>query len=457
MKLTFRGKLGYASAAFGDAATYSFLGTFLMFFLTVVAGISPVAAGAIAAFGSVWDTLWSPIVGYWSDHTRSKMGRRRPFLLFSAFPLAVSVCLLFTVIDASAGFKVVYYTLMVMIFWTAFASFFNPYLALGAEFTGDYDERTLLRSYAFCFNMLGTVVGMVLPTMIVDILISRGSSLQVSWTLTAGFVGITALVSILITWFSSKSKDIRPYTGPEIRVSVSLFLDIFREFGGVLKLKPVKFMLGACMLYLMTNTLYGSDRLYFFTYNMKFSAQQITILMFVNSFISIFFIPFIVYSSKRLDKRRTMMLFIGFSAILLFSAKFTGIPSFVAMIALTVAFGFGNAAYWQVMPALLYDVCEYDELETGNRREGTISSLLSLSEALAAAFAMQILGIILECAGFDGKASVQTATTLVWIENALTLIPALFMFGTVFMLYKYPITKKSFAEIQAALRERKGE
>lgn len=454
MKLTTRSKLGYASAAIGDAASYSFIGTFLMFFLTVVAGINPITAGLIAALGSLWDTLWSPIIGYWSDHTRSTMGRRRPYLMVAAFPLAIFVCLLFTSINASPFVKALYYLIMVMGFWTAFATFFNPYLALGAEFTDDYDERTLLRSYAYGFNMLGTIVGMVLPTMIVDLFMSHGRTLAQSWSITAGFVGGVSMISILITVFASKNHVSHTYEGETLHVSFKVLTALFREYLDVLKLRPVKYMLGACMLYLMTHTLICSDRLYFFTYNLGLSARSITLLMLIGSFVGILFIPLVIGLSKRLDKRSAMILLIGISGLLIFSAKFAHINSFLGMAVFIAIFGLGNTAYWQVMPALLYDVCEYDELETGRRREGTLSSLLSLSEALTSAIAMQILGIILGLAGFDGDSAVQSATALVWIENALTILPALLMFAAIFMLYKYPITKKRFQEIQAELRLR---
>jgi GPH family glycoside/pentoside/hexuronide:cation symporter len=118
-------------------------------------------------------------------------------------------------------------------------------------------------------------------------------------------------------------------------------------------------------------------------------------------------------------------------------------------------FSIGSVAYWQLMPAILYDICEYDELETGNRRQGTIVSLQSVAEALAQAVAMQFLGIVLELAGFNGESPVQATAALEWVENSLTLIPAVFMILTVVMMFRYPITKKKFEEIQAQLRKRK--
>jgi GPH family glycoside/pentoside/hexuronide:cation symporter len=113
--------------------------------------------------------------------------------------------------------------------------------------------------------------------------------------------------------------------------------------------------------------------------------------------------------------------------------------------------------YWQIMPALVYDVCEYDELETGKQRQGAIVSLLSLVEAFAAGIGSQLLGIILQFADFDGEAAVQSATALAWVENSMTVVPAVFVLLSFAALKKYPITKARFEEIQAELAKRKAE
>ena len=98
-KMTPMVKLGYASASFGDAATYSFVNTFLLFFLTTVAGIKPAAAGTIIIVGSVWNTIINPVIGYLSDNCASKWGRRRPFLAIMAPALGASAFMLFTALD----------------------------------------------------------------------------------------------------------------------------------------------------------------------------------------------------------------------------------------------------------------------------------------------------------------------------------------------------------------------
>ena len=168
MKLKFSTKLSYGIGGICDNALYTLSGTYLLLYLTTVAGVNPAIAGTISAVGSVWEAICGPIVGFKSDSTRTRFGRRKPFLLVAAFPVAVITSLLFTAIDASPAVKAIYYTVMILLFWTVFATFFVPYLAWGSDLTEDYHERTVLRSYAYVFNQVGMCIGMVMPTIIVD-------------------------------------------------------------------------------------------------------------------------------------------------------------------------------------------------------------------------------------------------------------------------------------------------
>ena len=138
-KLSIGTKCGYGFAAIGDAMGYTLPGTYLLFFLTTVAGIQPAMAGTITVIAAVWNALLNPIAGYISDHFVSRFGRRRPFMFVSTFPLVGAIILLFTAVELTDTLKTIYYCLVAMAFWTAFTSFFIPFYALGAEYTENYD------------------------------------------------------------------------------------------------------------------------------------------------------------------------------------------------------------------------------------------------------------------------------------------------------------------------------
>lgn len=459
-KLSFKTKLAYGVAATGDAGSYTILGTFLMFFLTTVAGINPVTAGTIAAIGSIWDATCSPIIGYISDNSKSKYGRRTPFMFFAAFPLGISCSLLFSSIDASYGLKVAYYGILVIAFWTAFSCFFIPYMALGAEITKDYDERTSLRSIAYGFNIVGMVIGMVMPTLIVDFLLSKDTSTAHAWQGAGTMVGVMVAVSILYTCFVLRGKKQEPENSEEnvaqIEGKSKIGLkSMVKEYLEVLKLKPILYLIGASISYLVANAMNSSDRMYFMTYNLKFEAGTITFAMLFCILSGILFIPIVINFSKKFDKRTVLIFSLGVGAIGSISANFIGIHTIFGMCAFLLVFTCANSSYWQLMPAMIYDVCEVDELVYGRRREGSVISLQALAEAIASAIGMQILGIILGNAGFDGTVAVQSENSLFWVKNSLTIIPAMFMILSMFMVIKYPITKARFGEVMDALEKRK--
>ncbi|MBP3385117.1 MAG: MFS transporter [Firmicutes bacterium] len=456
-RLTMKGKLGYASAAVGDAACYMFINTFLLFFLTTVAGIEPAAAGTITVIGAFWNALINPIIGYISDHSATKWGRRRPFIILMSIPLAASAFLLFTAVDVLPMIKPLYYGAMTMIFWTAYTGFFVPYLALGAEYTTDYNERMELRSYASMFNMVGTLIGMMIPTILAEALQHAGLSLALSWSLTGAFVGIFSAISLLITAHAAKDRD------PDCRIDgrgplphINL-KHIFGEYLQVMKLKPIRYLLFASLFALICNTMMSSNLMYFFTYNMGMSATGISLTFLYRSVMCILMIMLVKKIAANGDKRKTLIAAFAVGTVTLVIGKMMDVNTLPELLIFVVIVSVAPNIYWQIMPALVYDVCEYDELETGKHRQGAIVSLLSLVEAFSAGLGSQLLGIILQFAGFDGEAAVQSETAMLWVENSMTLIPALFVVLSLIALKKYPITKERFAEIQAELARLKGD
>ena len=130
-RLSLKTKALYGLAGVGDSALYNIMGTFALFFLTTVAGVDPAIAGTITAIGSVWDTICGAIIGYVSDNTDTRFGKRKPFLVIASLPLMVFTSLFFFNVHAGEEVMIVYYGIMIMLFWTSFSFFFVPYLAWG--------------------------------------------------------------------------------------------------------------------------------------------------------------------------------------------------------------------------------------------------------------------------------------------------------------------------------------
>ncbi|MDE8733694.1 MFS transporter [Eubacteriales bacterium DFI.9.88] len=463
-KLKTSTKILYGIAGIGDSALYNFMGTFALFFLTTVAGVDPAVGGTIVALGSICETIAGAVIGYVSDNTATKYGKRKPFLLAAAFPLTIITCLFFANFNMGMTVKILYYGAMMVIFWTFFSVFFVPYLAWGAELTQDYNERTVLRGYVYFFNMAGVTIGMILPNLIVDWLGSQGFSLGASWQITAVFCGVCAGVSIFIAAVGIKDQFERNYqtAGKEaahkartsMKSLVRAFKDMLGSYWEIMKSKTVLCILGASVFYLIAYAIFSADRMYFLTYNMKFSPGQITAVLAFLTFSPLVFLPLIIKLSNRWDKRSLFLYGMSISTVMMLLYGVMGIHSMAGIFLYSFLYSIGNICYWQLIPSMIYDVSEVDELIYNKKRTGLVISLQSLSESLANAVGVQLLGIMLSAAGFDGEVGVQADTALLCTHLSFTVLPAVFMGISILIIVKYPVTRAVYDQVLAALKAR---
>lgn len=457
MKLGFKTKLSYGVGAVCDNAMYMLTGTYLLLFLTTVAGVSPAVAGTISAVGSIWEAFCAPVVGFKSDSAITRFGKRKPFLLGAAFPVAIVTSLLFTAIDASPTIKIIYYLVMVILFWTCFSSFFVPYLAWGSELTDDYNERTVLRSYSYVFNQVGMCVGMVLPSIVVDYCMNLGKTSQQSWQIVGIMVGICGTAALLLCALSIKTDDVKDFVKPPKKKKdniIKLLPTIFKEYLSILKLKPVRIIMGASLAYLIANITFSSDRVFFMKFNMGMDEKSISLVLMLITVAGVVTVPFIGKLASKLDKKDVSMYIIGTCGVMMISTKLVGINSYGMLIAVCLLYALANACYWQLMPSMIYDACDVEELASGQKRSGTVISLQALSESLSVAMGLQILGFILQMAGFNSDAAVQSPMALDWVETALVVIPGGAMVLVAIIIKKFPVTREVFGRVKLALERR---
>ena len=461
--LTRSTKALYGVAGIGDAALYSMMGTFALFFFTTVAGIDPAVAGTIVAIGAVWDVVSSSAVGYISDRTQTRMGRRKPFMLAAAFPLAVFCSLIFVVFDAPTGVRNAYYVFMFIAFWTAFSVVFIPYTAWGAELTDNYEERTELRGIVYIFYSFGGAAGTVLPTIIVDRLMHYGLSVETGWLSAAVFIGVISGAAVFITgWFvndtvQSDAKPAEPQTKDPsnehhgISKGIHAVFDIIINYAQVLRFGPARYLVLMGMFYLVGNSIIAANRMYLFTFNLGFSASQISLALLFQNVCSLAFAPLIIRVNRSLDKRTICLGGLGIAAASLIIYGIIGISDMGDVLLLTLLFQIGSVCYWQLAPSMLYDVCDADRLENHTDRAGLIISLQGMTESVSEAVGFQILGILLELYGFNSEAAVQSQQTLSCIHISFTFLTAAFVLLAMVMLIRYPITREKHAEIISKL------
>ncbi|MDR1043125.1 MAG: MFS transporter [Clostridiales Family XIII bacterium] len=440
----------YAIASIGDSAMYSYVNTFWLFYLTTVAGIPPAAAGSITAIGTVAHAVAGPFFAGWSDRSNHKLGRRRPFLLYSALPLGFFMCLMFTKLPLSGVFDVIVPTFFGVVFWMLFAAFFIPHLAWGAEITTDYNERTTIRTFSFVMYTFGYILGNVLPTISVEGFDNNGMSESTSWLLTTVIIAGASAATILFTGIAIRERS-SARTKPLTKFSLkALALDYWQ----VLKLRPLRLLIFVVIAYLIANAMVVADRMYVFTFKMGYSGSFISMLMLLTGTLGIVLAVPMLKLAQRYDKRKMLIISLGAGGIITAARRFVGISDLPSMIFLLCAYGVTTVAYWQLIPATFYDICEVDEYENHVKRAGTITSTLPVAEAIAAAIGMQALGIWLQLRGFVSGAETQSPEALDAITDCFTLAPGVLLVIAALIMTRFPITKHRFEEIKAALAER---
>ncbi len=455
MKVPFRIKAAYGTISVADQCVFFLFGTFFLFFITTVVGIDPAVAGIIASFGALCDGVMAVLFGYLSDHCSSRLGKRRIFVLCSSFPMAIITMLIFTKVDLSPNLQIAYYLIMVFLYWSGFTSFYIPYMAWGAELTDDYNERTILRLFTYVGGTVGMALGSVFPSAMTGYLLAKGVSGGDAWRFTGGIIGAVVFLVLFAgaffinPAFSSNVKQKTTKTNAK-----SVLSEVIRGYAEICRIKPVYILMAAGTFYLIANTIYVADRVYFYTYNMGLGATLKSGLLAIGTFIGIIYFPLMAGCSKIMDKRRMFIYGMSVSGIVMIAMKWVGAHTIIGSIIIIFAYGLSSICYWELMPAMTYDLCEVDEYENGKRREGAIVSLMCLIEAISEAIGVFGLGQLLSFAGFAGENNTQSAEALTWIENSFTVIPGVFMLFSCYMVYKYPITKEVYDEMVRKIKER---
>lgn len=441
--LKFREKLSYGVADTAFSLTSTIIGVYFAIFLTDVVGIDPALAAIAFFIGKSWDYINDPIMGYISDRTRSKWGRRRPFLLFGALPYALAFVLLWTKCPFESAVGIVAYYALAYVLYDTFATFvYMPYFALTPELTSDYDERTTLTAFRMFFSIFGSLVAFIIPAMITGAIEPANRARFV--LMAAIFAGVSVLC-LLWTFFGTKEK-------PEnMNLQPPTLKESLRAAG---KNRPFVF---SAIVYLLTWMAVGilqTGLLYYIKYVVQRDGSSEIIMgsIFVTAIIVL---PLWGWLSRRLNKRYAYAIGIGFWAVVQVALVFTTAATPLwGILALCVLAGIGVSAAHVLPWAMLPDAIEVDQLNTGNRHEGMFYSLIMLANKVAQSVAIPLMLLVLDFTGYDGSLAVQSPQAVNGIRLVVGPIPAgLLLVGIVFAL-TYPLDREKYNEVRAQLRER---
>lgn len=443
-KLSLREKLTYGVGDSGINLADTMVSLLFAMFLTDVVGLRPGLAALAVFIGRSSDYLNDPIIGYLSDRTRTRWGRRRPFLLFGALPFVLVYALLWWIPPVqNEVWLAVYYGVAFVLYDTAATVIYMPYFALTPELTQNYDERTTLTSYRMAFSILGGMIGFVVPLAVIGSMKPENASAVFQ---VGALVGLISIVPILAVFFGTReSEDYQQQEQPSFKEALT----------AVIKNRPFIFALVIFTLTWMALDILQATLLYFLKYRMNLPEQGDLIfgLLFVFALVSI---PLWELAARRWNKQQAYtggMIFLAVVAVgMSFSRPDWGLPAMLVFGALA---GVGLGAVQVLTWAMIPDGVELDELQTGQRHEGMFYSMVTTIRKVAASLSLPLLLLVLEWSGYDARLTVQPESAVTGIQALIGPVPALFLvIGIVFALF-YPLNREEHARLLQELAVRR--
>ncbi|MCX7032158.1 MAG: MFS transporter [Spirochaetes bacterium] len=443
-KLSWRAKLLYGSGDTGFSLTSTIIGVYFAVFLTDVVGLAPGVASAAIFIGRTWDYFNDPFIGYLSDRTRTRWGRRRPFLLFGALPFAVVFTLLWWRPPFSSPVALaVYYAIAYLVYDTGATFVYMPYFALTPELTPDYDERTSLTTYRMFFSIAGSLVAFTVPIAIVGAFHPENATRVL---LMGGIFGLASALPLLGVFAGTREKA-EYATQEQPKVIASLLAAV--------KNRPFRLSLLIYLFTWMTMDLMQMIILYFVKHAMG-RENQSDLLMGTIFGVAILSLPLWNYVARRYNKRIAYVVGVGFWAamqmVIMTFGPATPLALIIVVCALAgVGVGAAHVLPWSILP----DAVEYDEWKTGTRHEGTFYSLVTLAQKVASSAAVPLALLLLQVTGYVGTVETQPASAVRTIRIITGPIPLVLLSLGIACAALYPIGREEFAKITAELVARR--
>lgn len=469
--LTGRKKLGYAFGIFSDSLYYNMFYTYYLTFLIEIVGIEPKYSSIVIFISILWDAVTDPMVGSYTD--RPGVDKRK-VMNRSLLPLA----LLFIVAWTSVGNhlpgqlpRIVFYTVISMAIWLFYTFYCIPYYSVVAELTDDYDERTAIRSQSSLVNALCVGLGNVLPALVPTVATLLGDKFR-----SEAYAVIAAVMSVggIITGFVC-TKSLRgvytPKPVPQGGAGKQSIFETFGAFGSIFRMRPARLFMGFVMFFLVGSSMIQSNITYC-VIDCIGNNYDTGIVMFILSLVVSMAITVVVAEkvANKTDRRAACLIFLSVVTAGEIAAKLIGldlrIGGFPVMnVAVPALLGVGTGTFWTFFYSMSYDLVELDEFRTGQRREAVITALPQLIQKFGSAVGILLAGQFLSLYGYDSSADIAGRESLFRVttdphivggmENISTIFPAAAFVICLVMLLAYPMTRRRFDALKAALEKKR--
>jgi GPH family glycoside/pentoside/hexuronide:cation symporter len=404
--------------------------------------------GALILIARLADALSDPLVGVISDRTRTRFGRRRPYIALGSIALAVLLATLYTPPHGSQALVTAWFGASIILLSLAWTVVDVPWESLGPEITHGYDERTALFSLREGMTIAGTVLAAASPLIIEQAFsLTDSPADQRAKFMIFGIVFVP--LTILFCWLcAAYIKEPASSPAPEAIERRQFWKNWCETFSN----RPFKVLLLAYAVAAIGANLPATLILYYVQYVLGGTNTEVFLLLYVVS--GILFLPFWLWVSRRFDKKRAWIAAMLVNVGAFVGVFFLGRGDLAAYGALTVVSGTGFGAALALPVAMQADVIDYDELLYGSRREGRFIGVWSIVRKGASALGMGLALPILDFLGYS-PGQEQNEDVILALRVLYCLVPTICSFGAILIALAYPLSRERHLQVLDSIKLRR--
>jgi len=410
----------------------------------------------------IFDAITDPIMGFISDNTRSKWGRRRQYVFIGAIIIGVAFVVMWQLYSENGvNYNFIYFLLFSFVFYLGLTIFSVPYVAMGYEMSSDYHERTSIMAVA---QWIGQWAWVIAPWFWVIMYNQKWfPSADIATRKLAVWVGIICMLFAMVPalFLKSRSTVHEHYSPLNLKSIKGSLLEIFSNFKEAFKIPQfVKLCLSTFFIFNAFNTIAAFSFFiivyYLFSGNAGAAGVWPTLFGSLASLVTTFLvIPIVARMSRLLGKKRAFIVSQSISIIGYILLWFLFVPGKPYMFILALPFfSFGIGSLFTLMMSMTSDVMDLDELNSGKRREGVFGAIYWWMVKFGFAIAGLLSGVIMSVVGFDASAATQTEGAIIGLRIFYSGLPILGTTVAILLMRKYDLTEERANEIRAELEKR---
>lgn len=426
---------GNVASGLGPAA----FSTFVMFFYVDYLKMSPVLFGIGMMFYGIWNAINDPLFGQISDRTKTKRGRRIPYILFGSLPYAIAFILIWlprpTWFKANPSMLFVYFMIAIFLYDGFYTLVILNWTALFPEMYKAQDERTRVSAYRQVFGIIGSILGTALTSILYKLY---------GWTAMAVIFGIISLIFLYISLLGSKEDPSYIEKG-----SLPFFKAIAETFKNKAFLSFV--FMNTCLQF--TFVLIEAVLPFYAKYVLKvdeFKTSALLATVFIVAMILV--IPWAKAANRRGSKKTAIISMLMFGVSLI---PFWFINSFTSGLITTAVVGIGLAGSIVLLDVFISDIVDDDEIKTGVRREGMYFGMNALVMRLGISAESLISGFMLKASGYSSSLAVgtQPQSAIRAMRELITIVPAAAIIIGILVFLPYPLHDQKLVEVKQKVEQ----